>query len=64
MHTLTMLAHLSGRLHIHAEGVTFIILGIAMVVLCLSWKKTVCPLSGVEMNGEKYGNRFQCRELV
>ena len=41
MHTLTTLAHLSSGLHTHAEGVTFIIPGIAMVALCLSWKKTV-----------------------
>jgi hypothetical protein len=40
MHTLTFLAHLADAPHAHAEGFPFIILAMAILALCLAWKKT------------------------
>ena len=40
MHVLTVLAHVSGELHTHAQGVTFILLGLAIGALCFYFKRT------------------------
>lgn len=39
--TLTLLAHLSGGPHIHVEETAaYLIAALALVTLCLSWRKT------------------------
>jgi len=40
MHTLTLLAHVSSEHHTHWEGVWFIVLGLAIGVLCFYFRKT------------------------
>lgn len=40
MTTLTLLAHVSGAPHAHAESVTCIIIALAMLALGRSWRKT------------------------
>ena len=40
MHTLTLLAHVSGGFHSHGDGVTLIVLGAALGALCFYFRKT------------------------
>ena len=40
MTTLALLAHVSGAPHAHAEGVTVIIIVLAILAFGLSWRKT------------------------
>lgn len=40
MTTLTLLAHVSGVPHAHAEGFTVIIIALALLALGLSWRRT------------------------
>ena len=40
MTILTLLAHVSAAPHAHAEGVTAIIIALALLVLGLWWRKT------------------------
>lgn len=40
MQTLTLLAHITGGLHSHGEGVTFIVIGAALGALCFYFRKT------------------------
>lgn len=40
MTTLTLLAHVSGAPHNHAEGVTIFIIALGLLALMRSWRKT------------------------
>ena len=40
MTTLTLLAHVSGAPHAHAEGVTVIVIAFAILAFGLWWRKT------------------------